>query len=238
MIFLEGVEDVIIMKVLKFILLLGLLVGCSKDVNITEDPIVEEVVDEKDSVETVDVRGFHNPIASITFKDLGTITFELYVQDAPQSVLNFVELANSKYYDGISMHRIINNFVAQGGDPTGFGSGGPGYSIYGEFLSNNFENTVGHEYGALAFARTQVPNSAGSQFYIVLSDYADDQRQFMDENYAAFGHILEGHDLLVIINEEYAAKDNSGIPLKELIIESITIDTHEQQLPSPTKFSK
>ena len=76
------------------------------------------------------------------------------------------------------------------------------------------KNTVGHEYGALAFARTQVPNSAGSQFYIVLSDYADDQRQFMDENYAAFGHILEGHDLLVIINEEYAAKDNSGIPLK------------------------
>ncbi len=178
-----------------------------------------------------------NPIATIKFKDIEeTLTYELMINDAPQSVYNFVSLANNKFYDGLRMHRIVTDFVAQGGDPTGDGTGGPGYTIKGEFSANNFKNPVSHAFGTLAWARSKAYDSAGSQFYIVTGNYDQSQLEYMDKNYAAFGVLLDGKDLIERINKEYSSAD--GTPVKELVIESITIDTLKQDIPLPTKLNK
>lgn len=178
-----------------------------------------------------------NPIATIKFKDIDqTLKYELMINDAPQSVYNFVSLASADFYNGLSMHRIVTDFVAQGGDPDGTGAGGPGYSIKGEFAANNVKNPTSHTFGTLAFARSKAFDSAGSQFYIVTADYDEATLQNMDKNYAAFGKLLEGEELVKRINAEYSSKD--GVPLKPLIIESITVDTLGQEIPQPTKLNK
>ncbi|NLC34513.1 MAG: peptidylprolyl isomerase [Erysipelothrix sp.] len=175
-----------------------------------------------------------NPIATIKFENVGEIQFELRVDQAPQSVYNFCELANNGYYDGLSMHRIIRNFVAQGGDPTGTGMGGPGYTIKGEFANNRVDNQTQHDKGAIAFARSMARDSAGSQFYIVTGDYDAANMKRMNEDYAAFGNMISGEDVVDVINNEYAS--NSGEPLKPLTIETITINSHNETLPSPDKL--
>lgn len=211
-------------KVISILLLASLvLIGCSGN--------KENVKDETGNKEE---GSMENPIATIVFKDLGEMTFELNVKEAPQSVYNFTELANGGYYDGLGMHRIVENFVAQGGDPDGTGAGGPGYSIKGEFFANDVENNTGHNLGSIAFARSQMADSAGSQFYIVLDEYDPMNRKRMDNDYAAFGTMLTGQDLLKVINEEYAS--GGGAPKKELIIESIKVDTNGVDLPSPEKL--
>lgn len=178
---------------------------------------------------------YKNPIATIKFKDVGEMKFELKVMDAPQSVYNFTELANKGFYDGLLMHRIIRNFVAQGGDPLGTGTGGPGYSIKGEFTNNRVDNPTQHDKGAIAFARSMARDSAGSQFYIVTGNYDANNMARMNADYAAFGNLLEGEDVLDLINNEYASQD--GNPAKVLIVESITVDTLGQDLPSPDKIN-
>lgn len=178
---------------------------------------------------------YKNPIATIKFKDVGEMKFELKVMDAPQSVYNFTELANKGFYDGLLMHRIIRDFVAQGGDPLGTGTGGPGYSIKGEFTNNRVENPTQHDKGAIAFARSMARDSAGSQFYIVTGNYDANNMARMNADYAAFGNLLEGEDVLDLINNEYASQD--GNPAKVLIVESITVDTLGQDLPSPDKIN-
>lgn len=204
-------------KLISFVLLASfVLIGCSNKKE-------EEVVDK-------------NPVATIEFENLGVMKFELMVDQAPQSVYNFIALANEGYYDGLSMHRIIKDFVAQGGDPQGTGIGGPGYSIKGEFISNNVENRTGHELGAIAFARSQNPDSAGSQFYIVLSEYDENTRKFMDNDYAAFGHLIEGQDILEKINSEYATTSQDGKPEKDLTIKTVTVDTFDKEYPAPDKI--
>lgn len=178
---------------------------------------------------------YKNPIATIKFKDVGEMKFELKVMDAPQSVYNFTELANKGFYDGLLMHRIIRDFVAQGGDPLGTGTGGPGYSIKGEFTNNRVDNPTQHDKGAIAFARSMARDSAGSQFYIVTGNYDANNMARMNADYAAFGNLLEGEDVLDLINNEYASQD--GNPAKVLIVESITVDTLGQDLPSPDKIN-
>ena len=110
------------------------------------------------------------PVATIVVKDFGTIEAELYPHIAPNTVNNFISLANSGFYDGLTFHRIIKDFMIQGGDPEGTGMGGPGYSIYGEFTKNKFKNDLAHTEGVLSMARSQNKNSAGSQFFIVTKD--------------------------------------------------------------------
>lgn len=212
-------------KLMVSLLMALLLVGCS--VNTKTDTETEKR--EGDNI-------MINPVATITFKDLGDMTFELQVNEAPQSVFNFTSLANSGFYDGLTMHRIIKDFVAQGGDPQGTGTGGPGYSIKGEFTGNRVENNTGHSLGALAFARSQVRDSAGSQFYIVLTSFDKRMRDYMDNDYAAFGLLLEGEDVLNTINNEYATTSQDGTPLKELIVEKVVVDTKGQDLPEPEKL--
>ena len=117
--------------------------------------------------------------------------FELYPDVAPQSVSNFVKLAESKFYDGVVFHRIVPGFVIQGGDPTGTGTGGPGWTIPGEFAANGFKNDLKHERGVLSWARTSDPDSAGSQFFIMVDD-----APYLDGQYAAFGRLTAGLDVV------------------------------------------
>ena len=197
-------------------------------------PVENEQNNDQENKEENEIM-YKNPIATIKFKDVGEMKFELKVMDAPQSVYNFTELANKGFYDGLLMHRIIRDFVAQGGDPLGTGTGGPGYSIKGEFTNNRVDNPTQHDKGAIAFARSMARDSAGSQFYIVTGNYDANNMARMNADYAAFGNLLEGEDVLDLINNEYASQD--GNPAKVLIVESITVDTLGQDLPSPDKIN-
>ena len=128
-----------------------------------------------------------NPIFTIEMENGMTMKGELYPEMAPNSVANFVELANSGFYDGVIFHRVIPGFMIQGGDPMGQGIGGPGYSIRGEFARNGFDNPLKHTRGVLSMARSMMPNSAGSQFFIMVDD-----APHLDGQYAAFGKVTEG----------------------------------------------
>lgn len=172
-----------------------------------------------------------NPVATIVVKDYGTMTFELYPNDAPQTVYNFIELANSGFYNGLTFHRLIEDFVIQGGDPDGTGTGGPGYTIEGEFPSNGVANPHQHEVGTLAMARSQDPNSAGSQFYIVTGE----EGTSLSEDYTAFGMITSGQEVLTALN---TAPVNGETPTEPIIIESVTVDTKGVEYPSPEKLNE
>ncbi len=156
----------------------------------------------------------NNPIATIKF-NIGEMKFELF-SDVPNSTSNFVSLASDGFYDGLSMHRVITSFVAQGGCPDGNGMGGPGYSIDGEFSSNGFNNPHSHNRGVIAWARSMARNSAGSQFYITL-----DNTPHLDGEYAVFGRAIEGLEVLDLF-DEYGS--GNGKPSKMITIESVTID--------------
>ena len=137
--------------------------------------------------------------------------FELYPDVAPQSVSNFVKLAESKFYDGVVFHRIVPGFVIQGGDPTGTGPGGPGWTIPGEFAANGFKNDLKHERGVLSWARTSDPDSAGSQFFIMVDD-----APYLDGQYAAFGRLTSGLD---VVDQIVAGLHGRTPVMKTVIIE-------------------
>lgn len=142
-----------------------------------------------------------NPIVTMEMKDGNKVTMELYPQIAPNSVENFISLINQGFYDGVIFHRVMPNFMAQGGDPDGNGTGGPGYSIVGEFAENGYDvNNISHDIGVLSMARANDPDSAGSQFFIVTSE---ESKSSLDGKYAAFGKVLTGmHEVYDIVNSE------------------------------------
>ena len=137
-----------------------------------------------------------NPVVTIEMENGDIIKAELYPEIAPNTVNNFISLINHNFYDGVIFHRVINGFMLQGGDPDGTGMGGPGYSIKGEFSSNGFKNDLKHEPGVLSMARTMMPNSAGSQFFIM-----HQTSPHLDGDYAAFGKVIEGMDVVNKIAE-------------------------------------
>lgn len=169
------------------------------------------------------------PIATIVIKNYGTIEAELYPHIAPNTVNNFISLANSGFYDGLTFHRIIKDFMIQGGDPNGNGSGGPGYSIKGEFTKNKFKNDLKHTEGVLSMARSQNKNSGGSQFFIMTKD-----SPHLDEQYAAFGKIIKGIDIVHEI--ENTKTGNNDKPEKDIVIESIKVDTKGIKYDAPEKI--
>jgi len=140
---------------------------------------------------TVDNSNPKKPLVTITMADGGVIKAELYPDIAPITVDNFVKLINKEFYNGLIFHRIIAGFMIQGGDPQGTGAGGPGYTIKGEFSSNGMKNDLKHTRGVLSMARTNEPNSAGSQFFIMHAD-----APHLDGQYAAFGKVTEGMDVV------------------------------------------
>ena len=170
-----------------------------------------------------------NPIATIQMKDGGTIRIELYPETAPNTVNNFISLANSGFYDGKIFHRVIPGFMIQGGCPNGDGMGGPGYSIKGEFRFNGFKNDLKHKRGVISMARAMSPNSAGSQFFIMHQD-----AKHLDGQYAAFGKVTEGMDVVDRIAE--TATDFSDRPLDEQVMESVRVDTQGVEYPEPVKI--
>ena len=167
-----------------------------------------------------------NPIVTIEMEDGGVIKAELYPQTAPNTVNNFISLIQRGYYDGLIFHRVIPGFMIQGGCPDGTGMGGPGYSIRGEFTQNRFQNDLTHDRGVLSMARTMAPDSAGSQFFIMVDD-----APYLDGQYAAFGKVTEGMEVAQAIVS--APRDRADRPYEDQIMEKVTVETFGQEYPDP-----
>ena len=172
-----------------------------------------------------------NPVVTITMENGDVMKAELYPEIAPNTVNNFISLINQKYYDGIIFHRVIAGFMLQGGDPTGTGMGGPGYCIKGEFSNNGFENNLHHGPGVLSMARTQIPDSAGSQFFIMHKD-----APHLDGEYAAFGKIIEGMDIVNKIAEVSTAFNDR--PYEDQKMATVTVETFGETYPEPEKLAE
>ncbi len=171
------------------------------------------------------------PVATITFIDGSVIELELYPEVAENTVNNFIYLANDGFYDGLIFHRIINEFMIQGGDPNGIGTGGPGYAIAGEFSDNGYEkNTLSHEFGVISMARSQDFNSAGSQFFITNADST-----FLDGQYAAFGKLISGEDVLLEKSKIEVNADHYPLNVEAATIKTITVETFNHNYPEPKK---
>ena len=176
------------------------------------------------------------PIVTIEMDDGGIIKIELYPTKAPETVNNFISLVKKGFYDGLIFHRTIPGFMAQGGDPDGTGMGGPGYAIKGEFKENGFDNPLTHVRGMVSMARSMMPDSAGSQFFIVTDDSL-----FLDGKYAAFGQVIEGMEVVdkivksrVITRSPYGGgKDR---PVEPPVMKKVTVETFGEEYPEPNKL--
>lgn len=166
------------------------------------------------------------PVVTLQLKDKGQVKIELYPDIAPNTVNNFLSLVGKGFYDGLTFHRVILGFMVQGGDPKGIGSGGPGYSIRGEFAQNGFENKLKHKRGVISMARSAHPDSAGSQFFIMVED-----APHLDGAYAAFGKVIEGMDHVDAVAR--AEKDRNDKPLVDQIIEKAQFDLMGYELVEP-----
>ncbi len=170
-----------------------------------------------------------NPVVTIEMENGDIMKAELYPEIAPNTVNNFISLINHNFYDGVIFHRVIKGFMLQGGDPDGTGMGGPGYSIKGEFSSNGFKNDLKHEPGVLSMARTMMPNSAGSQFFIM-----HQTSPHLDGDYAAFGKVIEGMDVVNKIAE--TDTDYSDRPTEDQVMKKVTVETFGVEYPEPEKY--
>ena len=170
-----------------------------------------------------------NPIVTITMENGDVMKAELYPEIAPNTVNNFISLVKKNFYDGLIFHRVINGFMIQGGCPNGNGMGGPGYSIKGEFTHNKFKNDLKHSAGVLSMARTMMPNSAGSQFFIMHKD-----APHLDGAYAAFGKVTEGMDVVDKIAE--TDTDYRDKPIVPQVMKTVTVETFGVDYPEPEKM--
>jgi peptidyl-prolyl cis-trans isomerase B (cyclophilin B) len=169
-----------------------------------------------------------NPIVTIEMEDGGKMVAELYPDVAPNTVRNFIHLAQSGFYDGLIFHRVIPGFMIQGGCPQGVGTGGPGYSIKGEFSGNGVKNELKHDRGVLSMARAMHPNSAGSQFFIMV-----ERAPHLDGQYAAFGKLTEGLEVAdAIVN---ADRDRMDKPYQDQRMKHVTVETFGVDYPAPEK---
>lgn len=171
-----------------------------------------------------------NPVVTIEMEDGKVMRGELYPDVAPNTVNNFIELANAGFYDGLIFHRVIPGFMIQGGDPDGTGMGGPAHCIRGEFTANGFQNDLKHTLGVLSMARTMAPNSAGSQFFIMVAD-----APHLDGQYAAFGKITENAQVAVDISRvDRNMMDDK--PKKPQLMKSVRVDTFGEVYPAAEKL--
>lgn len=170
-----------------------------------------------------------NPVVTIEMENGDIMKAELYPEIAPNTVNNFISLINHNYYDGLIFHRVINGFMIQGGCPDGTGMGGPGYSIAGEFSQNGFKNDLKHTEGVLSMARSMMPNSAGSQFFIMHKN-----SPHLDGAYAAFGKIIEGQSIVDKIAT--VMTDYSDRPMEPQVMKKVTVDTFGVDYPEPEKY--
>lgn len=175
-----------------------------------------------------------NPVVAMYIKGYGSVVMELYPDVAPNTVNNFISLVRKGFYDGNTFHRLMKGFVLQGGDPTGTGSGGPGYVIKGEFSENGFENNLKHEKGILSMARATAPDTAGSQFFICLGTASH-----LDGSYAAFGKVIDGYDMIETIERSEAVADSeSGKLQNNLTIGKALVDLKGKEYPEPETLTE
>lgn len=204
-------------QIVLFTVLIAILAACGKETAENEEQetnanYVEEVTE--------------NPIVTITMENDKKIVIELEPKTAPNTVANFISLVEDGFYDGLIFHRVIPGFMIQGGDPDGTGMGGPDYAIKGEFTSNGFDNTLTHERGVISMARSQDPDSAGSQFFIMT-----EQATHLDGDYAAFGKVTEGMET---VDEIVAAeRGNNDKPLEDQKMKTVEVDTKGFDYPEP-----
>ena len=170
-----------------------------------------------------------NPIVTFEMENGDVFKAELYPEIAPNTVRNFISLINHNFYDGVIFHRVIKGFMIQGGDPEGIGIGGPGYAIKGEFAANGFENNLKHDRGVLSMARSMMPDSAGSQFFVMHKD-----SPHLDGQYAAFGRVIEGIEIIDKIAE--AKTNRQDKPKKDQKIEKVTVETFGIDYDEPEKI--
>lgn len=197
-------------KILVLMIALLTLVGCSTQTDL----------------EVPEIPKGPNPLVTMTLESGDTVEIELYPEIAPNTVASFVSLIESGFYDGLTFHRVIPGFMVQGGDPSGNGTGGPGYAIKGEFTNNGFTNDLAHDRGVLSMARARDMDSAGSQFFIM-----HENSPHLDKDYAAFGKVIkniEAIDKLVAVPT--GAND---MPVEKQVIKSMTVDTHGLEYPQP-----
>lgn len=190
--------------------------------NSTVEEATEESLDEKGDITQL-------PVVTMKMEEGGEVELVLYPQFAPNTVNNFIALIKEGFYDGLTFHRVLPNFMIQGGDPQGNGTGSPGYSIKGEFSSNDFPNELKHERGVLSMARSGDPNSAGSQFFITVAD-----SPHLDGDYAAFGEVIKGMDVIdrIVVTET----DASDKPVEDQVIQSMTVELNEYDYKEPEKI--
>lgn len=169
-----------------------------------------------------------NPVVTITMTNGDVMKAELYPEIAPNTVNNFISLVQKGFYDGLIFHRVISGFMIQGGDPQGTGMGGPGYSIKGEFAMNGVRNDLKHTRGVLSMARSMMPNSAGSQFFIMHAN-----APHLDGQYAAFGKVVEGLDVVDKIASVRTGWQDQ--PVEEQKIQSMTVELFGETYPEPEK---
>ena len=170
-----------------------------------------------------------NPIVTLEVADYEPIKIELYPEIAPNTVNNFIFLVNQGFYNGLTFHRIIKGFMIQGGCPDGNGTGGPDYSIKGEFSGNGFKNDLKHTAGVISMARSMMPDSAGSQFFIMHKD-----APHLDGQYAAFGKVIEGLD--VVDRIACVDTDYGDTPLTPVVMTKVSVDTFGEDYPEPIKL--
>jgi len=204
-------------QIVLFTVLIAILAACGKETAKNEEQesnanYAEEVTE--------------NPIVTITMENDKKIVIELEPKTAPNTVANFISLVEDGFYDGLIFHRVIPGFMIQGGDPDGTGMGGPDYAIKGEFTSNGFDNTLTHERGVISMARSQDPDSAGSQFFIMT-----EQATHLDGDYAAFGKVTEGMETV----DEIVAADrgNNDKPLEDQKMKTVEVDAKGFDYPEP-----
>jgi peptidyl-prolyl cis-trans isomerase B (cyclophilin B) len=220
------------LAVMALIALLLIAAGCGKrdnSANNNTDASASQPAPtnskEAAATSTLDTSG-DNPIVTIEMDNGKTIKVELYPKIAPNTVNNFVSLVSKGFYDGTIFHRVIPGFMIQGGDPDGTGMGGPGYSIEGEFKKNGFDNELKHTRGVISMARSGDPNSAGSQFFIMVAD-----APFLDGDYAAFGKVTEGLDVVdEIVSVPTGSQDRPKTPP---VMKKVTVDTRGAAIPEP-----
>ena len=204
-------------QIVLFTVLIVILAACGKETAENEEQ--ETTVNYAEKVT-------ENPIVTITMENDEKIVIELEPKTAPNTVANFISLVEDGFYDGLIFHRVIPGFMIQGGDPDGTGMGGPDYAIKGEFTSNGFENTLTHERGVISMARSQDPDSAGSQFFIMT-----EQATHLDGDYAAFGKVTEGMETVDEIVAAERAKNDK--PLEDQKIKTVQVDTKGFDYPEP-----
>jgi len=170
----------------------------------------------------------NNPIVTFEMKDGDVFYVELYPDVAPNTVNNFISLVKKGFYNGLCFHRVIEGFMIQGGDPKGNGTGGPGYTIRGEFSKNGFKNDLKHKRGVISMARSMMPNSAGSQFFIMHAD-----APHLDGQYAAFGAVTEGIE--VVDQIAGTRTDRNDRPMEPQVMKKVTVETFGEEYPEPKK---